>query len=298
MKFKCTVGRGLSLVEVMISLLLVSLLVLACMNAFTTQQRHYLLQQTLTETQQSLRFAFGVLEADLARTGFAGCLQINTKIMPTVMDINHPMTRLYTDTTLSVKQQDGLEALSFVMSDSKVFKGRAMLSHLGLHYAKTDGVNAKPFDIVLVTNCFDAVVAMATKVSQQQLEFQRHFKAKKPIAKSGLMNTTGLPDALQSDDDYLEVYAVKPVRYWLKQREQGFALMRNNQALLEGVSLLDIALGIDEDCDGKVDRFSKQAGLNKSIPMVKLSLTLDQPVLGDPQVTKLFKTSHSVCQQS
>lgn len=61
---------GFSLVELMVALLMGSIVVLAATNLFTTNQRTFQLQQSVSDIQQQGRFALDYISQDLRRAGY------------------------------------------------------------------------------------------------------------------------------------------------------------------------------------------------------------------------------------
>ena len=61
---------GFSMVELMVALLLGSIVVIAAVSLFTTNQRTFQLQQGLSDVQQQGRFALDYLAQDLRRLGY------------------------------------------------------------------------------------------------------------------------------------------------------------------------------------------------------------------------------------
>lgn len=62
--------RGFSLVELMVAVLLGSLITIAAVQLFSTNQRTFLLQQSLSEVQEQGRFSLDFISRDLRKAGF------------------------------------------------------------------------------------------------------------------------------------------------------------------------------------------------------------------------------------
>jgi len=76
---------GLSLIELMVSLVISSIIMAGVLQIFVSSKKSYSTEEALSRMQENARFAVGALSEDIRLTGFAGCSGVSTT--PIVPDI-------------------------------------------------------------------------------------------------------------------------------------------------------------------------------------------------------------------
>lgn len=76
---------GLSLVELMVSLVISTMILAGVLQIFISSKKSYSTEEALSRMQENARFAVGALSEDIRLTGFAGCSGVSTT--PIVPDI-------------------------------------------------------------------------------------------------------------------------------------------------------------------------------------------------------------------
>lgn len=82
MKTTAHLQRGLSLIELMVTLLIGSLLVLGLVQVFSASRLAYQLSQGIARTQENGRFAMDFLQRDLRMAGHLGCVNDQSRFLP------------------------------------------------------------------------------------------------------------------------------------------------------------------------------------------------------------------------
>lgn len=98
MRSKLQLSRqtGLSLVELMVSLVISTMIMAGVLQIFVSSKKSYSTEEALSRMQENARFAVGAVSEDIRLTGFAGCSGVSTT--PIVPDIGvkdddvHPVT--------------------------------------------------------------------------------------------------------------------------------------------------------------------------------------------------------------
>lgn len=75
-------ARGLSLIELMVTVLVGSLLILGLVEVFAASRLAYQLSQGLARTQENGRFAMDFLQRDLRMAGHLGCVNDQARFLP------------------------------------------------------------------------------------------------------------------------------------------------------------------------------------------------------------------------
>jgi len=92
---------GLSLVELMVSLVISTMIMAGVLQIFVSSKKSYSTEEALSRMQENARFAVGALSEDIRLTGFAGCSGVSTT--PIVPDVGvkdsheNPVTNFISD---------------------------------------------------------------------------------------------------------------------------------------------------------------------------------------------------------
>ncbi len=93
--------HGLSLVELMVSLVISTMIMAGVLQIFVSSNKSYSTEEALSRMQENARFAVGALSEDIRLTGFAGCSGVSTTpIIPNIGvkdDDAHPVTNFIND---------------------------------------------------------------------------------------------------------------------------------------------------------------------------------------------------------
>lgn len=313
--------KGISLVELMISITIGLILMTGVVQLFLSSRATFSTQQALARVQESGRLAMDFLSGDIRMAGFTGCGSRRPKLESTLKD----------KALLSYKFDVAIEGLDDVKGDPPAgypdaLEGTDILvvrsgsgSSLGIKkmndenyvYARytsdaapcgekqTGSSGICSGDILLVANCSAARVFQATEiVGDKTTEEVRiaHAEGDKP---GNAITTWGGEDDPTSDESFgpdAQILQMKTIVYYIAQGTSGQPSLWQEvngfpaQELLEGVQDMQLVYGVDSDDDGTPDSYKDADDLSTADWSKTLSVRVDllvqsteDNVLPDPQ---------------
>jgi type IV pilus assembly protein PilW len=291
-----TPQRGFTLVEMMIAIVLALTLLAGLVTIFVTNRQTYRMQDALARNQENGRYALTFLGRDLRMAGFSGCG--GAAISPiSLLNVNpsDAAEQLKWGFTIAVQGYDGPSAFPLKDSldpapvdDSDIL---AITSTTGCGDTVIDkqkdpsgpqaslkvSAHATCFDdkdIILVTDCVDAVIFQASEV--QEPHSQNDFTA--------VVHSTNSKDypgngskPLQKDYRGAEIYGVstniyyvgdtgRGVRALYRQTSRRTALEEPPEELVEGVENLQVLYGRDTTGDRRVNDYRTATQIQAASP--------------------------------
>lgn len=163
--------QGLSLTEIIISLLLASLLLLALMQHYLSSKRHYLHSQQLLEQSYEWLFVDNFLRQSLRRAGFSPCLGLN--LLKTI-DQRNGKTNLV---SIEAETGAGQGLRIHRMSDNFTAVLQILSSNRLVVSAENQRVGTRD---ILIADCYHAEVQRV--LSRQQVAKEIVLTLEKPLA--------------------------------------------------------------------------------------------------------------------
>ena len=191
-KFPRRAQQGFTLVELMISVVLGLILIAGLVTAFMGSTRSSQLNSTLTEMQESGRFALDSMIRDIRMAGFQGCAsiedvpaQIRANAVPTEDYLDDSLRAYIVDTATSWSPAPhssftipttigtpvpGTHALSVQFGSSTTFEILPMASTSSAVTAVGDDVDIVGGDIALISDCNGADIFQVTADNNNVLQ--------------------------------------------------------------------------------------------------------------------------------
>lgn len=275
-KFSRPKQAGMTLVEIMISLLIGAILLGGVLQIFLSTKQTYRMQEGLSRLQENARFAMEFLTFDIRMAGYQGCPSINT-LSPNII-ANPPPTFLVSNQFVAVNGANdiaanwstnacgaaneciaGTDTISIMLGENcggqLTGNMNAVNANIQINAANTCNISAG--DAVLISDCKSADLFRATNASSGS--------GTQTIAHSSSNNTSNfLSTAYQQD---AEIFSFRSTTYYLRSGAGGQpALWRldnsrpvaagtNPIELVEGIDDMQITHGLDTDADGNADRY-------------------------------------------
>ena len=248
--------KGLSLIELMISVTIGLILAAGIMQIFISNKQTYRLQEGLSRLQENGRFAIELLAKDLRMAGYYGCWTDATTLVNTLNDSG---TTPY-DFNVGL---DGADNAGINNSDTLIVRGA-----YGNGISLTDtmpntsaDLQSQPSappplatgDIVAVSDCSGAAVFQITDYTDADGNIVHSAGAGSPGNSTSDLGSRFGPDA--------SVFRIQTVQYYLAADADGEPqLMRQAGtsaavALFEGVENFQVLYGEDSDGDGSANRY-------------------------------------------
>ncbi len=250
---------GMTLVEIMISLLIGAFLLGGIMQIFISSKQTYRVQEGLSRLQENGRFAMEFIARDMRTADYWGCfangvggitnnLNFAAAVAPAApADFNYSLGAITGTQGLVNAGDSALDA-----SDSITIRGAAnsgiLLTAVGADTAAALNATAHGFnanDLIFVTDCNNADIFQASSVTANAIS---HAAAGTPGN-----TTTNLSDTYDVD---AQLYTVSTIQYSIQPGAGGqSALFRQIDGaaaaeLVEGFENMQILYGEDTDSDG------------------------------------------------
>jgi type IV pilus assembly protein PilW len=301
--------KGLSLIELMISITLGLMLMLGVLNVFLGSRGAFVSQQAISRIQESGRFAIDYMNKEIRMAGFLGCASNvdDSKIITTLGTAGvfrwdyKTIVKGYTDTTMPAGSDPaatgtklvvkaGTDVLEIVSASGTQVLVTADTTTGSLTTTASDclsgGLCAN--DILVASDCQKAQIFQATSMSGSPLTINH-------AAGSAPGNATPVwTDKLFGAG--AEVTKMRKMLFYIKNNAAGVPslwLWDNglNSELVEGVEDMDIQYGIDTTGDDDVpDVYKTAADVTtgewadvKSVHIELLVRTPEDRVLAEPQ---------------
>jgi len=304
-----TPHRGFTLVEMMIAIVLALTLLAGLVMIFVTNRQTYRMQDALARNQENGRYALTFLGRDLRMAGFAGCggasiapvsllnpatdtdgdgepdtyFQLRWSFNTAVQGYDGPTEELRTamgigdegDPGWPVANSDVLVIVATTGCGDTVIEKQKDPS--GTQASLKVSAHATCFDdkdIILVTDCVDAVIFQASEVqephSQNDFTTVVHNTNSKDYPGNG-------SKSLQKDYRGAEIYGVSTNFYYVGDTGRGVnALYRQTsrrlaqglgpEELVEGVENLQVLYGRDTTGDRRVDEYRTATEIRAAAP--------------------------------
>lgn len=297
--------KGLSLIELMISITLGLMLMLGVLNVFLGSKGAFVSQQAISHIQETGRFAIDYMNKEIRMAGFVGCAS-------NVSDsqiINHlkvdsksrwdykVVIKGYIDTDKPFDLDDlvaGTDALEIVSASGSqlAMTGDSTTDTISVTATKAGKCGADDSyggfcvnDILVASDCQQAQIFKAGSLNESQFS----------------VATTGTSDGDNKEQlsgspfqEGAEVIKMRKLLFYIKVNATtnvpGLWLWENGTSteLVEGVQDMHIEYGVDIDADGYPDEYKSSADVTDwtSVNSVHLELLVRTPetrVLTEPQ---------------
>lgn len=297
---------GMTLIEMMISLLIGAILLAGVLQIFISSKQTYRMQDGLSRLQENARFAMEFLTYDLRLAGYQGCPSINA-VTPNIiaeplpdyliggqfMAINgaNAVSNDWSedacgDTDACIA---GTDTVSIVMANNCAgqLTGNMGTANANIQIDANNTCGIAATDPVLISDCKAADLFRATSAS--------NGNGKQTIAHSQSNNTSNFLSTLYQRD--AKIYGLRATTYFLRTGESGQpALWRydanrpveddnNPIELIEGIEDLQIVYGLDTDSDGVADRYVDASQVTDWRTAISVRLTFSARTLIDHLTT-------------
>lgn len=261
--------QGLTLIELMISMLIGLLILLGITSMFMANKRIYTEQESMSRLQENARFAIGMLIKDIHMAGYAGCAHDITELANHLNGSGD--TRLIfsfvdavegsenagnwqpsnsTDMTVSIKAATDAISIRYLDPIGVRITGAMPPTSTQLDVDNTGNLVAG--DIIAVTDCDSADVVQLTQVQSSPARLQHN-----PGTATVPGNRT--PHVLQkSYGTDAEIMRFISHRYYIRNNSAGIpSLFRksingNDLELVEGVENMQILYGEDTSGNDRI----------------------------------------------
>lgn len=245
--------RGLSLIELMIGIALSLLILTAVLYSFAGSRASYQHLTSFSAVQESGRIALELLNRDLRMAGNSGCGNINS------LDHRSPLlfsnaVALKTAPGASATESDAItvqygSALAASVADSPSDKDIELVNLAPL------GVAVKPNDVLLLSDCTVTEVVKVASVTGKVITVTTDIS---PRFRTGSV-----------------VMRLETVEYKVEKNPLGnYELMRNGQAVADGVTKMQILYGISGPANRSALEYVKSPTDAAQAVSVRLALTV------------------------
>jgi type IV pilus assembly protein PilW len=267
---------GLSLVELMVSLVVGLILIYGVSEIYVNSKGTYNVNEEMSRMQESARFSFDLMVPTVRQTGYTGCVSLNSSTpndirkapkddftTATVITGNEATSSTVWSPALATGISGNVQGNTDVITvQSNLSCGAQLTGNMGTTNAniQVSPNNTCGFvagDPILISDCKTSDLFKATNVSKGA--------SKTTIAHANSQNTTNRLSKLYFEDS--ELYKPTSTSYFIRTGASGLpALMsRDNVAgaaaveLVEGVESMQVLYGVDTDAtaDGVVNRYVK-----------------------------------------
>jgi type IV pilus assembly protein PilW len=280
--------RGLTLIELLISMALGVVLTLGISEIYINSKQTYRMQDGLARMQESARFALGFISKDIRNTGYIGCGNISA-ITPNIITTTPTIPAYTLDSVFEGYQNQGSQtwapslpaAVTSVVDDTDVITttgaGHCSTPMTTTMTATSDNLtiaaaNECGFaqgDVAVIANCSSADIFRITNVPGVTGELAHG-------ALSGLYTTTEVADILSySSNTYFirnDATSGVPSLYVLDNSQSLGG--SNPVALIEGVENMQIQYGIDTDGDNVPEQYADATAGTNWTQVVSARITL------------------------
>jgi type IV pilus assembly protein PilW len=249
--------KGLSLVELMISLTLGLATIAAVGWVYLGTMQTYRTHDAISRIQEGARHSFELISKDLRMSGVAGCPYTTfTNDLTTPTDwyknlFGQPLSSIEQDGSDTDEVNEFSDALSILRAD--VSREIIVTSHAGTTFTVPAGHGVQDGDLMVATDCNHAAVFQANGTAETSIG---HV--------GGGLNATGSLGAAYTPNSRL--YRMKSVTYFVRPNDAGVPSLyrmvpigtagtETPEELVEGVEDLQVTYGVDTDtpADGVVN---------------------------------------------
>ncbi|HBA64856.1 MAG TPA: pilus assembly protein PilW [Methylococcaceae bacterium] len=250
---------GMTLVEIMISLLIGAFLLGGVLQIFTNTKQTYRMQEGLSRMQENARFALDTLNHDLRMAGYQGCTAVtpNVIIDPKSPNPNPAPASLALGTMITIGGNDniannwnssacgnanaciaGSDAITITFGGTCGGALPEKASTAQIHINAGNTCDFKQYDIVMVSDCSAADIFIATSASSSA--------GKQNLAHANNQNTDNKLSKIY--DEGAEVFRFNSYTYFLRTGAGGQpALWRldNSRAVQAGINPIEMIDAIE-----------------------------------------------------
>jgi type IV pilus assembly protein PilW len=289
--------QGMTLIEIMISLLIGIFLIGGILQVFTHTRQTYRMQENLSRMQENGRFAMDFLAKDIRMAGYQGCASIRHITPNVIIDISNPnpnptppslmggLNSVITGTNTVAANWSasacGVSNDCIANTDALAIHkggscGGGLVGNLGVVNANIqinaiNTCNISAYDILIISDCSSADIFVATSASAGA--------GIQTIAHATNQNTSNNLSKPYGDD--AEIYISQTLSYFIRVGANGqpalWRLDNNSPAptgtnpveLIEGIENMQILYGEDTSADGTPNYY---------VPAGTAGLDMDQVV--------------------
>ncbi|HGX92941.1 MAG TPA: prepilin-type N-terminal cleavage/methylation domain-containing protein [Candidatus Tenderia sp.] len=249
--------RGLSLIELMISITIGLIIAAGIMQIFISNKQTYRVQEGMARMQENGRFAIDLLSRDLRMAGYYGCWTDASTIVNTLNDAGTDPYNF--NVSLVGSDNTGVNGSDTITLRGAIGNGISLTAAMPDSSADLSSQPAVPpplatEDIVVVSDCAAAAVFQITNYTDANGNTVHNTGGGSIPGNS----TKNLGNRFGSD---ASIFRVATVQYFIALNANGEPeLMRQEGtdaavALFEGVESIQILYGEDSDNDGSANRY-------------------------------------------
>lgn len=315
--------KGISLVELMISITIGLILMTGVVQLFLSSRATFSTQQALARVQESGRLAIDFLSGDIRMAGFTGCGSRRTQLKTTLNDkallsykfdvavegvddvtgnppAGYPDTALEGTDILVVRSASGSSLGIKEMNDENYVYARYTSDAAPCGPEQTGSSGICSGDILVVANCNAARVFQATEIVGNESTGEvriAHAAGENP---GNEITTWGGGDDPSSDESFgqddSQILQMITTVYYIAEGTSGQPSLwqevngLDRQELLEGVQDMQLEYGLDSNGDGTLDSYRDADDLSVtewsrvfSVRVNLLVQSTEDNVLPDPQ---------------
>jgi type IV pilus assembly protein PilW len=263
--------RGVGLIEILISITLGLLILVALLKSYDDSKATFRVQDSVSRLQENARYALHFISRDLRMAGYRGCVRDST-VASIKNTLNTPLAFLYdfekavqgfegnTDGTWTPGLDASITSVT-AGTDVLVVRGaldngaiiRQEMPNTSADLKVTDNLNPPPVadgDIVMISDCLGSAVFQITNYT---------------VSNGNVVHNTGDNDPLPGNATKdlgrrypigSQLYKIATTSYFIRESGSGSgpALWRklgagNAQELIEGVQNMQVQYGLDTDGD-------------------------------------------------
>lgn len=286
---------GLSLIELMISIVLGLLIMTAVIQLFVSNKQTYLVTESQTQMQDNARFALNFISKEIRSAGYSGCRAIeNTNVQ---IIANDPVPAIMSEDTIFTGTESwptGVESASLgsVKEGSDIFvmqraagcgatlTGNVATSNANIQVQAPNNCNLTAGEVLMIADCETAHIFRATSVSANEAGDIQTIAHANDVNQANRFckgyETLPQPGNCDTDEDKLysfdaELYKFVSTSYFIRNDANGMpALWKHDNTrgvtlpnvanpnptiMVEGVDDLQIEYGLDDNEDDIIDRY-------------------------------------------
>lgn len=286
--------RGISLIELMIGLALSLILAIGIGNLFVGSKQTYITGEGISRLQENARYVMSRIAEDLKAAGHMGCLPSAGNIKnvlsdPTAnYDFRFPTAGLEgaagTPDELTIRRAIGGNRITVLQGMERSSETDDVLLATGdirIDPNDTDYARLEQWDVIAISNCSEGAVFMITNdptTSNGLIQHTADVVAPLSSNNPGQSNTSVWLSQRAFDSDGFSssasIFSTIGNTYTI---DAGTAsLLRNRDALIDGVEDMQIVYGIDTNGDQQAERYQPAPVADwDQVISVRISLTLN-----------------------
>jgi type IV pilus assembly protein PilW len=296
--------QGLTLIELMVSMVLSLILMAGVIQVFLANKQAYRFAESLSRNQENGRFAAEFLARELRMAGYLGCATLrNTTPNIQANQPAAPAPQIELDMDKAIEGSDdvgagntwgAIEGTDVVTIRGGNLEGANLTGNLvtenaniQINYdARTKPLPWEAGSVLMVTDCQDADIFRATNISKTTTNDTKNGKdfvlQKTTIAHSSAQNSSNFLSKAYGPGS--KVMSWETISYYVADdpdtgepalyRDQYDGLTSDDDALIEGVEDMQILYGEDTDGDGNADIYRNAAAVASWANVVSARVSL------------------------